>query len=74
MKKLLSWVLIFLVSITILFGAYQLFVDEVEAGMFDCGSNSGCSYGGQSCGGDLGCECTGSAPFFYCWPPDAPEQ
>ena len=67
-KKLLSFVLVFLVAITIFFGAYQLFIDDVEATLFDCGTNSGCSDIGDPCGGDMGCECTGGPDVFYCWP------
>lgn len=66
-NKLLSCFLIFLVAFTIIFGAYQLFVDEVEAGIFDCGDSRKCGTG-DGCGGYLDCECNGGPTFFYCWP------
>jgi hypothetical protein len=66
-NKLLSCFLIFLVSFTILFGAYQLFVDEVEAGIFDCGDSRNCGGGVETCGGYLDCDCIGG-PLYYCWP------
>lgn len=67
-KKLFSFVLVFLVAITIFFGAYQLFIDDVEATLFDCGKNSVCYEIGDPCGGDLGCVCNGGPNVFYCWP------
>ena len=69
-KKVLSFVLVFMVAVTIFFGAYQLFIDDVEAILFDCGSSGGCDiYGGGGCGGALGCICTGGPDIWYCWPP-----
>jgi hypothetical protein len=70
-KKVLSFVLVFLAVITIFFGAYQLFVDEVEAVLFDCGTNANCVEPGDACGGNLDCECNGGPTFFYCWPPES---
>ena len=68
-KKVLSFVLVFMVAVTIFFGTYQLFIDDVEAILFDCGNSAGCSEPSGSCGGTLGCLCTGGPDFFYCWPP-----
>ena len=68
-KRVLRGILVFLVAVTIFFGAYQLFVDNAEAVLFDCGSNGDCVDPGDPCGGDMGCVCTGVSPFYYCWPP-----
>jgi len=70
-KKLFGFVLVFLVTLTIFFGAYQLFIDDVEATLFDCGRNSACVDAGDPCGGNLDCICTGGPSIFYCWPPPA---
>lgn len=51
---------------------FVLFVDEVDAGVFDCGDSRACG-GGFGCGGYLNCECQGGPVFYYCWPPIDPE-